>query len=581
MAYNFGGDTAKQNTYNAIVAGRHKVRTQLTINGRTYSTGEWLELSSDAVLCDNYEIGDCITKEAKVTVKKISGVTLAKGQTLVIKTRVETESTPITYSDWIPKGTYTIKSLKENDAKTLYEIDAFDATYDTDVTFMKRGTWTSQTAKTVVTAICSTIGITLNSATNTLLTNTIKNIDYIPVIGDNGTTIRGMLKEIAKLYGGNWWINFSNELELDVLTAVHDTVTVGSNSVKSPTYTAYPAIDRVIVYQGDQAFYAPSGLTDAQWDAMTGFVLSVSSEYATQALATGLLTQFTGKVYYPYRAESARLPQIAELGDNVSINGSTFPLFSIKTKYGASIANSDIEAPNQSNEDTGSAGTYTEEQDFQRRVNATTKASIKTEIDGITMDVENNTGGYSKITLKDRQGIVIDTSDNITLGGDVFFTNTIRSKLQNNFGISYTEIGQSFIKSPIIYSADDISTANISAKGFNFGIFQEIQDETVTKNIIGIGYDQVGQTLYPVIIMGAGVDEQGTNRAVLKKFGSFTDTTDQTTYGNSIYLGSSDVLGSSTPLVSGADGFLADFDNGGIYKIVNGYISEIGSGTFG
>jgi len=90
------------------------------------------------------------------------------------------------------------------------------------------------------------------------------------------------------------------------------------NFEKQPSVT----VDRVIVKVDDENnYYSPSGLTQAQWDAMTGKIVTVSIPFGTQAMADSIRTTLSSKAFLPYKATFAELDPAAELGDWVTADG--------------------------------------------------------------------------------------------------------------------------------------------------------------------------------------------------------------------------------------------------------------------
>lgn len=90
------------------------------------------------------------------------------------------------------------------------------------------------------------------------------------------------------------------------------------NFEKQPSVT----VDRVIVKVDDENnYYSPSGLTQAQWDAMTGKIVTVSIPFGTQAMADSIRSTLSSKAFLPYKATFAELDPAAELGDWVTADG--------------------------------------------------------------------------------------------------------------------------------------------------------------------------------------------------------------------------------------------------------------------
>lgn len=121
------------------------------------------------------------------------------------------------------------------------------------------------------------------------------------------------------------------------------TITVGNNT---GGFSQFPSVtvDRVVVStNGDSAYYAPSGLTDSQWYAMTGKIMNVTIPFGTQAIANSLLATLSATPFKPYQAECAELNPAAEIGDWVTIGGIT-SVIAKRVYYLDTMGTSDISA---------------------------------------------------------------------------------------------------------------------------------------------------------------------------------------------------------------------------------------------
>lgn len=188
--------------------------------------------------------------------------------------------------------------------------------------------------------------------------------------------------------------------------------------------------------------------------------------------------------------------------------------------------------------------------------------------------------GYVKFSDLSQSGSTVINGDNITTGsidadrlnltgaitwGDL--TSSCRRKIENMVNSDYelpdyihsTYIDDCEIYSPTIYGAKIYAGTRaegyikLTSTGMNF----------CSENggaLVGMGY-YAGNYKYPYIIFGQGVDEYGTDRGMIKKF------------GNGIWIGDSDSMTSST--VGSGTGLFVDFNAGKIYKYINGTRTEL------
>lgn len=153
--------------------------------------------------------------------------------------------------------------------------------------------------------------------------------------------------------------------------------------------------DRVILKKNDEtAFYAPPGLTDAQWNAMTGKICEKDNPYATQEMANQILAALIAFDYMPFDAR-IRNDMSAQIGDPILIDGN----YSI-------IASHDLEATALSMASVSAKGK--EEEDELGYISAEARAfnrklsqaatEFRVGLNGITSRVQNVESEYTEIS---------------------------------------------------------------------------------------------------------------------------------------------------------------------------------------
>lgn len=250
-------------------------------------------------------------------------------------------------SEWIDKGTYWIDKLEASPYSDKAKVTAFDAFLKANATWLESGTFTATTDYAIVTGIASDIGVTLDSDTDTLISGSPITISNAPSIGANGTTSIEMLSYIGVMRGGNWVITSDNTLKLIKLFAVQESVDIG-DAVADFDASPSEEITRVCIWAGDNQYYrSPSGLTDAQWEALGGRVLDAKCYIGgSQALADNLYTEFSGSTYYPYTTSKAWVDPKYELGDTITIKDVT-SIISNQTMQLTALATSSLSADGQ------------------------------------------------------------------------------------------------------------------------------------------------------------------------------------------------------------------------------------------
>lgn len=138
----------------------------------------------------------------------------------------------------------------------------------------------------------------------------------------------------------------------------------------------------------------------------TGYVLEVSCPYGTETMAQNILSTVQGRTYKGFRAENAILDPLAELGDHLSINGSTFLLAHRIAKFGPGHM-SEISAPGENELEHEYGWVSPEKKEFNRKVS------------GLRSEIAKNSKEISlRITDDQAQTLIKQTLNAITLSVD-------------------------------------------------------------------------------------------------------------------------------------------------------------------
>ena len=323
--------------YRAIInSGKYRIEYKVEIAGETYLQSDIVGTPEIATaLFDKFSVGNAPSSTLKVSLvpkSVIPPMALVEVYFRAIGNNIA--------SVYFPKGKFYIDTRKLNTNGVL-DLECFDAMLKGEYTFMESGSWTSTTALAVVQMIASDMGVNINSDTLTLLTNTTKTVPNVPVIGEDGTTGREMLCYIASMYGGNFIIDELGELKLIQLIAPTSTANIGVLASDLDTAPPFDAIDRVIMKSDDETGYRSP---EATFDQLTGRILEVYCPWTSQTLADGVLSIVNGYVYQPLKITGANLDPACQLGDGITVNGTTSVIFSEIIHLDARCA-SDISAP--------------------------------------------------------------------------------------------------------------------------------------------------------------------------------------------------------------------------------------------
>lgn len=373
--------------YNNIMSGSYKVETRYYIDSVEYTKNNILSASINGSLYDSVTIGRAHVRTLEMSLRNIDSDDIATGAEIRVEQRVSNSSTS---SEWIKRGTFYL-AKRVIDGIRL-NLTAYDKLYSADIPFFSSGTWVSTTALDVVkNMVCSDLGISLESSTESLLTNTPVTIPFVPAMGATSTTDREMLEYVGTAYGGNWAINDDGELQLFLLNSLDtsNAIEVGLNCKSLNTAKAFPAIDRVVVSSGGAEYRYPV-VSEATWEAMTGTILNASNPYASSELAQAIYTAVEGFVYQGYEASSSFVGPIVELGDTIHV-GDIYAVIASQVINISNKSPNDLSAQIITEAEEADEYKYSTPQErTTARVEAQTQASIAVLQDQINLKVDSS-----------------------------------------------------------------------------------------------------------------------------------------------------------------------------------------------
>lgn len=128
-----------------------------------------------------------------------------------------------------------------------------------------------------------------------------------------------------------------------------------------------------------------------------GRTLEVTNPWGTQAIANDMLARISGYAYKPFSANGAFVPDVAELGDGVTVNGIYSVLAGQDLNFDT-LSTSDIEASGE-DETANEFGIYKDstQKNLQRSVNKLT-TTFTVELGKIESEIYDPSTGVSRIT---------------------------------------------------------------------------------------------------------------------------------------------------------------------------------------
>lgn len=195
--------------YKSIVSGAHWFETQIFINQRQDPLPQSSILSINrtrkAFPGNSPSIGSAIAGTLELSIIKPSFTIPARAQ---IDVQIRARNSSQT-SEWIPQGTYFIDMRRERmtlSGETVLDISAYDAMIKTEQDYPDTEHAWPYKDTLVVAEIASTIGVTVDSRTNSFMSSA----DMIQLPAE--FTMREVLEHIAGAYGGNFVVTNENKL---------------------------------------------------------------------------------------------------------------------------------------------------------------------------------------------------------------------------------------------------------------------------------------------------------------------------------------------------------------------------------
>lgn len=301
---------AKTSLYQTIEAGPHHVEYKLSIAGTDIPASYIQSLSLEGALFADYSFGHCDLRSANLTVQG----NYHAGDELIVYARIANATQQ---SEWIRFCTLIIFSRELVD-ETYSVMTAYDVLGKTEYQFKQTEIWQNMTFLEAVRSIFTTIGATIVPAAESRIPNGTISSD------PQSMTAREVLQHIAAAAGANWCTRADGRVDLIPITVPSSVYGIAAGDTKlnsyhqNQTYSAFVGVE----LEGESLVYrSPSGLTEAQWQALkrTGRIMDGVSYWATQEMADDILTTLTGATQFSPWYADINADICAELGDGITI----------------------------------------------------------------------------------------------------------------------------------------------------------------------------------------------------------------------------------------------------------------------
>lgn len=187
----------------------HRKEVRLNISGVDYMEADIVSASIPrSGIFSTFDIGNCVSRELDITIIPKSEIPRQAKIQAFVRLVHGNEA-----SEWIPQGTFFIRTRAKDTATGALSVTAFDAMLKADEEWLddsyELDNW-PMPAKDAVSDIAYRIGVTVDPRTSLL--------DAFPVsypVDENGDmTMREVLAGIAISNAGNWTITMENKLLL-------------------------------------------------------------------------------------------------------------------------------------------------------------------------------------------------------------------------------------------------------------------------------------------------------------------------------------------------------------------------------
>lgn len=285
-----------------------------------------IETSGAVFSNDELSIGAVISREMKLNIS----LDLIPSSSIYMGAKISPFVRPkfnnSTSNDWVQKGVFLIDTREEDIEGNTLDITLYDSLMKTEQKYMTegdQGIW-PRSAYNVIVDCCQKIGVSVNSTTLSRLSAKSYMIPYT-----NDSTMRDVMASIAGMYGGNFILNDSGELQLillsDILVSNQSEVVATINDMghcyKSSDFLPFGC---VVMNTGNETY-----ISGTESDNVRTLEFSCNNppegsdinatRAVRQAIVDNILSSIRNKVYHPFEATEAVIDPAIELGDKIKI----------------------------------------------------------------------------------------------------------------------------------------------------------------------------------------------------------------------------------------------------------------------
>ena len=253
-------------------------------------------------------IGNCVSASLRLSIRSENDI--APSSSIKIKNRIVSESEELT-SEYLPAGTFWVSRRSYDVVNGLITLTCYDAMLKTNASYPigNVADWPkSQSA--VVEEIAGLIGVEIDP--RTVIDPAAPDVEK-----PSGYTIQQVLGFIGAANAGNWVISKDNKLRLIPVEGAPTVAGLGSDYATLYGVMGKLTTGRHLTVSGVTLTSDKEQETNYTAGDDTGYVITCSVPFASQALCDAIYDKVAGLAYHPYTATKGLYDPAAELGDPI------------------------------------------------------------------------------------------------------------------------------------------------------------------------------------------------------------------------------------------------------------------------
>lgn len=205
--------------YQELLTGSHTKESRLLVDGTAYGESTIIKGSLKTAIAlfagDTPTVGGAVAGEISVQLLGVLSSSVARMAELRPQVRLVGDSGEP--SEWVAQGVYNVDKRSYNKQTGVLTLHGYDKMLATEQWYTGSVASGGVTDITIVNRVCSQVGITLDSETDSFFSASGKKYK---VTNPRNYTCRELLQAIAGWYGGNWCMTPVGKLRLVLLNSL-------------------------------------------------------------------------------------------------------------------------------------------------------------------------------------------------------------------------------------------------------------------------------------------------------------------------------------------------------------------------